>query len=108
MTATREANQRERVTPAINLRIKPDLRELIDRACEAIGTNRTEFLLQAARIQAEQTLLDQTRFVLNDADWDALMLRLENPQPPTPHLRAALNEAHRWKNSKRTKQEAGS
>ncbi len=57
--AQHEAARRE----ALNLRIKPQLSELIDRAAELSGKNRTDFVLDAARRAAEDTLLKtmQTR-----------------------------------------------
>lgn len=43
----------------LNIRIKPEERNLIDRAAKASGKNRTDFMLDAARSAAEKTLLDQ-------------------------------------------------
>lgn len=42
----------------LNLRIKPEDKILIDRAAHAVGKNRTEFVLEAARRAAEETLAD--------------------------------------------------
>jgi uncharacterized protein (DUF1778 family) len=39
----------------LNLRIKPELRVLIDRAAGVSGRNRTDFVLGAARREAEET-----------------------------------------------------
>ena len=47
----RETPRRE----ALNIRIKPQVRELIDRAAELAGKNRSEFVLDAARRAAEGT-----------------------------------------------------
>ncbi|HEK2898235.1 DUF1778 domain-containing protein [Proteus sp. GOKU] len=43
---------------SLNLRIKPEDKILIDRAANAVGKNRTEFILEAARRAAEETLAD--------------------------------------------------
>jgi len=43
----------------LNLRIKADVRDLIDRAAKSRGKNRTDFILDAARAGAEDALLDQ-------------------------------------------------
>jgi uncharacterized protein (DUF1778 family) len=40
----------------LNIRIKPELRGLIDRAAELAGKNRTDFVLDAARRAAEDAL----------------------------------------------------
>ena len=42
----------------LNLRIRPEVRSLIDRAAKARGKNRTDFILDAARNAAEEALLD--------------------------------------------------
>ena len=43
----------------LNIRIKPEVRDLIDRAAKSRGKNRTDFILDSARAAAEDTLLDQ-------------------------------------------------
>ena len=43
----------------LNIRIKPEERNLIDRAAKMRGKNRTDFILDAARLAAEDALLDQ-------------------------------------------------
>ena len=54
----------------LNLRIKPELRGLIDRAAELTGKNRTDFVLNAARHAAEDALLD--RAIEGEADFARL------------------------------------
>jgi uncharacterized protein (DUF1778 family) len=49
----------------LNIRIKPEVRGLIDRAAELLGKNRTEFVVDAARHAAEDALLDRTVITLN-------------------------------------------
>jgi uncharacterized protein (DUF1778 family) len=76
-------------TPArretLNLRIRPEMRGLIDRAAQATGKTRTDFVLDAARRAAEEALLDQTMIVV-DRDTYALFLRRLN-EPPRPNKR---------------------
>ena len=50
---------------ALNLRIQPQVRELIHRAAELAGKNRTDFVLEAARRAARSTLLDRTLFTVS-------------------------------------------
>jgi uncharacterized protein (DUF1778 family) len=45
---------------ALNIRIPPQVLELIDRAARLAGKNRTDFELDAGRRAAEDTLLDGT------------------------------------------------
>ena len=55
----------------VNLRIREDVRSLIDQAARAQGKSRSEFMIDAARRAAEEALLDRA-FVAVDAktfDW---------------------------------------
>ena len=49
----------------INLRAGSAQKELIDRAAEAQGKKRTEFMLEAACEKAEQVLIDRAFFSLD-------------------------------------------
>lgn len=52
---------------AINLRVKPEQRDLIDRAANLLGKNRSDFMLEAACTKAKDVVIDQVFFNL-DAD----------------------------------------
>ena len=52
---------------AINLRVKPEQRDLIDRAANLLGKNRSDFMLEAACAKAKDVVIDQVFFNL-DAD----------------------------------------
>ena len=52
---------------AINLRARPEQRDLIDHAAELLGKSRSEFMLEAACDKAQSVLLDQIFFRM-DAD----------------------------------------
>jgi uncharacterized protein (DUF1778 family) len=45
---------------AVNLRMRDDVRDLIDRAARAHGKSRSDFMIDASRRAAEDALLDQT------------------------------------------------
>jgi uncharacterized protein (DUF1778 family) len=47
-------------TRPVNLRIREDVRDLIDTAAHAHGKTRSDFMIDAARRAAEDALLDQT------------------------------------------------
>lgn len=51
----------------VNLRIREDVRRVIDRAASLRGKTRSDFMIDAAYRAAEETLLDQT-LVRVDAD----------------------------------------
>jgi uncharacterized protein (DUF1778 family) len=50
----------ESATRAVNLRVREDIRDLIDQAAQSQGKSRSEFMIDAARRAAEDALLDQT------------------------------------------------
>ena len=50
----------------INLRADERRRMLIDRAAEALGKSRSEFMLDAASREATAVLLDRRFFVLDE------------------------------------------
>lgn len=68
-------------TRAVNLRMREDVRTLIDRAASVNGKTRSDFMIDAARRAAEDSLLDQT-LVRVDADTYSQFLRVLD-QPPT-------------------------
>ena len=81
---------------SINLRIEPQTRQLIDDAAAALGKTRTEFMIDSARAQAIDILLDQRLFVLDAERYDAFMHALDNPPAPGPKLRALLRRKPAW------------
>ncbi|MGA3082394.1 MAG: DUF1778 domain-containing protein [Terracidiphilus sp.] len=80
----------------LNLRIKPELRGLIDRAAELTGKNRTEFVLSAARSAAEDALLDRTVFAVNAKAYAEFLARLDAPPQPNARLRRSLKTTAPW------------
>ena len=83
---------------SINLRIEAGTRQLIDDAAALLGKTRTEFMVESARLQAIDVLLDQRLFALDSTRFDAFMDALDNPPPPGPKLRALFGRAPAWKN----------
>jgi uncharacterized protein (DUF1778 family) len=81
---------------ALNLRIKPELRGLIDRAAAATGRNRTDFVLNAARHAAEDALLDRTVFGVSPKAYAEFLARLDAPSQPNSRLRRALGTPAPW------------
>jgi len=80
----------------LNLRIKPDLRGLIDRAAVATGKNRTDFVLNAARHAAEDALMDRTVLAVSAKAYAEFLARLDAPPRPNARLRRALRTAAPW------------
>jgi uncharacterized protein (DUF1778 family) len=81
---------------SINLRIEKRTRQLIDDAAAILGKTRTEFMVDSARRQAIDVLLDQRLFMLDADRYDAFMSALDNPPAPGPKLRSLLRRVPAW------------
>ncbi|MEX2615539.1 MAG: DUF1778 domain-containing protein [Alphaproteobacteria bacterium] len=82
---------------SINLRIETGTRQLIDDAAAVLGKTRTEFMVESARRQAVDVLLDQRLFVLDSGRYDAFLQALDNPPAPGPKLRSLLRRTPAWR-----------
>ena len=80
----------------LNLRIKPDMRGLIDRAAQATGRTRTDFVLEAARRAAEEALIDRASMTIDPEAYDAFLSRLDEPPRPNDKLRRTLLTPAPW------------
>ena len=81
---------------SINLRTDATSRDLIDRAAEALGKNRSEFMLAAARREATAVLLDQRLFQLDDPAYRRFTAALDAPPTENPRLRRLLRTRAPW------------
>ena len=81
---------------SLNLRIKPELRELINRAAQLAGKNRTDFVLEAARHAAEDALLDRTVFTASPQAYAEFLARLDAPLPSNERLRRTMRTRAPW------------
>jgi uncharacterized protein (DUF1778 family) len=88
----REPGRRE----ALNIRIKPAVRELIDRAAELAGKNRTDFVLDAARRAAEDALLDLTVLTVSPQAYREFLERLDAPPKPNKRLLKSIQTPAPW------------
>jgi uncharacterized protein (DUF1778 family) len=61
-----------------------------------LGKTRTEFMIDSARRQAIDVLLDQRLFVLDSARYDAFMRALDTPPAPGLKLKSLLRRVPAW------------
>ena len=80
----------------INLRASAEQKALIDRAAARLGKTRTEFMLDSAREAAENTLLDQRLFLLDEARYTEFVTCLDAPVEPTAALKKVLSVPSPW------------
>src|SRR5690349_14983164 len=81
---------------ALNLRVRPEVRGLIDRGARAAGKNRTDFVLEAACRAAEDQLLDRTVFTVSPKAYAQFLARLDAPPRPNARLRRTMRTRAPW------------
>jgi uncharacterized protein (DUF1778 family) len=81
----------------LNIRIRAEERGLIDRAARARGKNRTDFILDAARRAAEDTLLDRALISVSPKAYSEFLARLDAPAKPNERLRRTMRAPLPWK-----------
>jgi uncharacterized protein (DUF1778 family) len=80
----------------LNIRIKPEERDLIDRAAKTRGKNRTDFILDAARQAAEDALLDRAVFTVSPEAYAEFLARLDAPAQSNERLRRIMQAPAPW------------
>ena len=80
----------------LNIRIKPEVRDLIDRAAKSRGKNRTDFILDSARVAAEDTLLDQVIMTVSPQAFEQFQARLDMPPNPNERLLKTMRTPAPW------------
>ena len=93
---TPRALKRPRSDTAINLRVSRAVRDEIDGAASLLGKTRTDFIVESARKQAMDVLLDRTLFSLDDAQHKAFLKALDNPAPPNARLKRLMASKPQW------------
>lgn len=83
-------------TKAINLRVREETRALIDRAAQAQGRSRSDFMIEAARRAAEDAILDQTVIQMDRASYDEFVALLDRPAQANDRLRITLQTRAPW------------
>lgn len=81
---------------SLNIRIKEDERNLIDRAARENGQNRTDFILDAARKAAMEALLDRAMIVVDRKAYDKFLKRLDAPPKPNARLKRSMRAKLPW------------
>lgn len=81
---------------AINLRARPEQRDLIDQAARLLGKNRSDFMLEAACDKAQAVLLDQVFFKLDAAKFRQFTRLLDAPEAPNAGVKRLMAVKPPW------------
>ncbi len=81
---------------AINLRARPEQRDLIDRAAKLLGRSRSDFMLEAACEKAQSVVLDQVFFKLDAEKFRQFTKLLDAPPARNPGLERLMAVKAPW------------
>ena len=79
-------------TKRFNLRATSRQEQLIKVAAERQGVNVTDFILESACQKAEESLVDQTRLLLNEQQWKQFMEALDRPPRVIPQIKKLFSK----------------
>ena len=80
----------------IQIRASAETKAVLNRAAALRGQKLSEFMLQSARRQAEETILDQRTFFLDDKAHARFLELLDAAREPPAKARARFNRKAPW------------
>jgi uncharacterized protein (DUF1778 family) len=80
----------------IQIRASAETKAILNRGAALRGQKLSEFMLESARRQAEEAILDQRVFFLDPTAHERFIAMLDNPPEPSPELRALLKRKPPW------------
>jgi uncharacterized protein (DUF1778 family) len=81
----------------IQIRASAATKAILNRAAALRGQKLSEFMLDSARARAEETILDQRLFALDEETYKRFLAMLDAPAKPGKALRARMNRKPAWK-----------
>jgi uncharacterized protein (DUF1778 family) len=81
----------------IQIRASAHTKAILNRAASLRGQKLSEFMLDSARRQAEETILDQRSFFLDPDAHDRFLAMLDAPPRPSKELRALMRRKPSWR-----------
>jgi uncharacterized protein (DUF1778 family) len=80
----------------IQIRASAEAKTILNRAAALRGQKLSEFMLESARRLAEETILDQRAFFLDDKAHAKFLAMLDKPAEPSRALRARMRRKAAW------------
>lgn len=91
-----QANERPRHDTSVTMRMPQQTKELIESAASKLSKSFSAFVIESARQQAIDVLLDQTVFNLSAEQAEVFARALDNPPAPTAKLRELMHGKSPW------------
>lgn len=79
-------------TEKLDLRLTPEAKQRLCAAATAANRSLSEFVLESALAQAEETLADRQHFGLDAKSWEAFLAALDAPPRPVHRLQRLFSE----------------
>ncbi len=79
----------------LDLRVRPDVKKVIEQAAEVLGVSTTDFASATLVAEAQAVLDRHHRITLNNADRDRFLLALDSTEPPNEALTEAAKSFNR-------------
>lgn len=80
----------------IQIRASAATKAILNRAAALRGQKLSEFMLESARARAEEAILDQRLFALDEEAHKAFLAQLDAHPQPTKELRARMKRKPAW------------
>lgn len=80
----------------IQIRASAETKAILNRAAALRGQKLSEFMLESARRQAEDMILDQRMFFLDAKAHEKFLAMLDEPAAPSIALRALMTRQPAW------------
>jgi len=95
-TDNRRKRAAGRKDDVIQIRASVETKAVLNRAATLRGQKLSEFMLDSARRQAEETILDQRTFFLDPKDHEKFLAMLDQPAKPAQELRGLMKRRPSW------------
>ena len=96
MTIPQTSSARKTKTARLGLRATPEQERLLRRAAEVSRKSLTEFIMDSAYRAAEETLLDQRLFLVDEDRYRSLLELLDRPASDNSGLRDLFAKKAPW------------
>ncbi|GIK97823.1 MAG: hypothetical protein BroJett029_20320 [Alphaproteobacteria bacterium] len=80
----------------IQIRASAETKAVLNRAAALRGQKLSEFMLESARRQAEETILEQRTFFLDDEAHARFLALLDSPSKPSAEVRGRFKRKAPW------------
>jgi uncharacterized protein (DUF1778 family) len=80
----------------IQIRASAETKAVLNRAAALRGQKLSEFMLESARRQAEEAILDQRIFFLDAKTHEKFLTLLDSPTKPSRYLKSLLARRPDW------------